>query len=241
MNYYEELGIAENAGADDIRKAHRMLSKLLHPDLQISSEAQSMAKIQMSRINAIVDTLLDAQRRLQYDQSLRAPPTLRTRAGLMVQWRLPPRPRLPAAPVLSLLATVAVAILLTLGTIWFLGGSLLHLETRTEGPRLSPQTEVSPRAANPIVPDPASQSTARVPPEAVHAIPAEAVVATDKTTAITTPAEVPPENLAPRPAPEPPPPPQPAPPQPLASPPPALDSTPPSPALPDQEPSLAGL
>ena len=34
MNYYEELGIPASAGADDIRKAHRMLSKLLHPDLQ---------------------------------------------------------------------------------------------------------------------------------------------------------------------------------------------------------------
>jgi DnaJ domain len=238
MNYYEELGIPASAGADDIRKAHRMLSKLLHPDLQSNSEAQSMAKIQMSRINAMVDTLLDPRRRLQYDQSLRAPPLKRIP---MVEWRLPARPRLPAAPVLSLLATVAVAILLTLGTIWFLGGSLLHLDTRTEGPRLSPQTEVSPRAANPIVPDPASQSTARVPPEAVHAIPAEAVVATDKTGANATPAEVPPEVPAPRPAPEAAPPPQPAPPQPLASAPPALDSTPPSPALPDQEPSLAGL
>src|SRR5580658_7704888 len=241
MNYYEELGIAENAGADDIRKAHRMLSKLLHPDLQISSEAQSMAKIQMSRINAIVDTLLDAQRRLQYDQSLRAPPTLRTRAGLMVQWRLPPRPRLPAAPVLSLLATVAVAILLTLGTIWFLGGSLLHLETRTEGPRLSPQPEVSPRAANLIAPDAASLAAARVRQEVVREAPAEAAVANDEASAIATPAEAPPEIPAPQPAPQPTPQPESIPPQTPASQLVAPDSTPASPALPDEEQSPAGL
>lgn len=235
MNYYEELGIPASAGADDIRKAHRMLSKMLHPDLQNNSEAQSMAKIQMSRINAIVDTLLDPQRRLQYDQSLRAPPLPGTRSGLMPQWRLPARPWLPAAPVLSLLTTVAAAILLTLGTIWFLSGSLLHLDTRTEGPRLSPLPEVSPHAANPIVPGAASRSAARVRHAIVHAAPAEAMVADLDTHAIPTRAEAPPEIPAPRLDPGP------APPQPLASRLSGPDSTPALPASPDEERSLAGL
>jgi len=245
MNYYEELGIPASAGADDIRKAYRMLSKMLHPDLQNNSEAQSMGKIQMSRINAIVDTLLDPQRRLQYDQSLRAPPLMGTRSGLMPQWRLPGRPWLAAAPVLSLLTTVAAAILLTLGTIWFLGGSLLHLDTRTEGPRLSPQPEVSPRAANPIVPGAASRSAARVRHAIMHAAPAEATIANHETSAVATPAEAPPEIPAPRPAPQPAPQPDPrpetAPPEPLASPLPAPDSTPPLPALPVEAGSPAGL
>jgi hypothetical protein len=247
MNYYEELGIPANAGADDIRKAHRMLSKLLHPDLQINSEAQSMAKIQMSRINAMVDTLLNAQRRLQYDQSLRAPPTLRTRPGLMLQWRLPPRPRLHAAPVLSLLATVAAAILLTLGAIWLLGGSLLHLETRSEGPRLGSPTEASPPAASPILP--ASRPTAQVRQEAVREAPAEAALANNKASAIATPTETPLEIPAPQPAPrpalqaalQPAPQPESIPPQTPAFQLAAQDSAPLSTALPDEEPSLAGL
>src|SRR5580658_7301186 len=243
MNYYEELGIPANAGADDIRKAHRMLSKLLHPDLQINSEAQSMAKIQMSRINAMVDTLLNAQRRLQYDQSLRAPPTLRTRPGLMLQWRLPPRPRLHAAPVLSLLATVAAAILLTLGAIWLLGGSLLHLETRSEGPRLGPPTEASPRAANPILP--ASRPTAQVRHEAVREALAEVALANNKASAIATPAvaplEIPAPQPAPRPALQPAPQPESIPPQTPAFQLAAQDSARLSTALPDEEPSLAGL
>jgi hypothetical protein len=244
MNYYEELGIPANAGAEDIRKAHRMLSKLLHPDLQINSEAQGMAKIQMSRINAMVDTLLNAQRRLQYDQSLRAPPTLRTRSGLMLQWRLPPLPRLPAAPVLSLLATVAAAILLTLGTIWFLSGSLLHLESRTEGPRLSPRTEASPRAANPILP--ASRPTVRVRQAAVREAPAEAALANDEASALASPAVAAPEIPATQPTPQPSPP-QPAPlPESIPQQTPASqlaaqNATPPSTASPDEGPSLAGL
>ena len=32
MNYYEELGIRPDADEEEIRKAHRRLVKLMHPD-----------------------------------------------------------------------------------------------------------------------------------------------------------------------------------------------------------------
>lgn len=232
MNYYDELGILPSAGAEDIRKAHRMLSKVLHPDLQNNSEMQAMAKIQMSRINAIVDTLLDPQRRLQYDQSLRAQPPRETFRRPLVGRRPAAPLALPGVSALSLLGTLAVAVLLALGTIWLLGG-VLHFETTAERSRLSPQPEVSPRTAIPIVTDTVRRSAAEVHRVSARVAQSDATVGGGDTTVIAAPSEAPSEIPAPRP--------EPTPPQPLISPVAVPDPAPPAPAAPNEEPTLAGL
>ncbi len=63
MNYYEELGLTPTASADDIRKAHRIISRLLHPDQQSEECLRQAAELQMRRVNAIVDMLLDPRQR----------------------------------------------------------------------------------------------------------------------------------------------------------------------------------
>src|SRR5450759_2658735 len=70
MTWYEELGLTPAARDEDIRKAHRTLSKLLHPDHQTDAAVRGAADIQMRRLNVIVDTLLDPERRRDYDESL---------------------------------------------------------------------------------------------------------------------------------------------------------------------------
>ncbi len=132
MTHYQELGLTPDASVDDIRKAHRQISRLLHPDVQTNPETRGIASIQMSRINDLVGTLLDPRRRHEYDLSLRAAHT-----------------RPPRTSVLNLLGIAAAAILLTVGTVWFTGGDMPRLRTNAELPLQSPP---------PAVPEPVSRS-----------------------------------------------------------------------------------
>ncbi len=116
MDHYEELGLAHTATPEEIRKAHRVLSRLLHPDQQTDDSLRHAAELQMRRVNAMVDVLLDPDRRRHYDESLRAahaliqhPRTQRVR---------PARRRRSPGRVLALL-TIAAA--LTLLAFWVAG------------------------------------------------------------------------------------------------------------------------
>lgn len=60
MNYYETLGVAQNASADDIKKAYRKLASQNHPD-----KGGDTAKFQA--IQAAYATLEDANKRARYD------------------------------------------------------------------------------------------------------------------------------------------------------------------------------
>ncbi len=71
MNYYEELGLAENASADEIHRAYRNLARLLHPDQQPDESVRRLAEVQMKRLNRIHETLGDPVERRKYDLSLR--------------------------------------------------------------------------------------------------------------------------------------------------------------------------
>ncbi len=71
MTYYEELGISADATEEQIRQAHRRLVKLLHPDQQQDPEVRRVAERQMTRVNLMVEQLLDPSLRLGYDVSLR--------------------------------------------------------------------------------------------------------------------------------------------------------------------------
>lgn len=63
-DYYEVLGIARTATADDIRRAHRKLAKEFHPD---KNKAPESAK-RFSQVQEAYDTLSDPAKRAQYDQ-----------------------------------------------------------------------------------------------------------------------------------------------------------------------------
>ena len=62
-DHYETLGVARDAGQDEIKKAYRKLARELHPDVNPSAEASDRFK----DVTHAYDTLSDAQRRRQYD------------------------------------------------------------------------------------------------------------------------------------------------------------------------------
>jgi hypothetical protein len=70
MNYYEEFGISQDAPAAEIRHAYKTLARLLHPDAQSDEALKAMAECQMKRLNAMLDTLLDPEKRRAYDEAL---------------------------------------------------------------------------------------------------------------------------------------------------------------------------
>ena len=81
MNHYEELGIASDAPAEEIRQAYKTLVRLLHPDGQTDERLKTMAERQMQRLNGMLEILLDPRRRREYDEGIRGPRTA------VVPWR----------------------------------------------------------------------------------------------------------------------------------------------------------
>lgn len=67
---YEILEVSENASAEVIEKAYKVLVKKYHPDLQEASEKQK-AEEKMKKINEAYDVLCDEARRREYDEELR--------------------------------------------------------------------------------------------------------------------------------------------------------------------------
>lgn len=107
MNYYEELGIRPDADEEEIRKAHRRLVRLMHPDQHRDPAMKQLGEMQMRRLNSIVATLLDPERRREYDAQLRtgfaAAPVVQS-AWRNVPWWI---------------ASTAGAVVLTVGAVWF--------------------------------------------------------------------------------------------------------------------------
>jgi DnaJ-class molecular chaperone len=62
---YEVLGVARDAGADDIRKAYRRLAKEFHPDL---NPGKPEAEARFKSITAAYDILSDPEKRGRYDR-----------------------------------------------------------------------------------------------------------------------------------------------------------------------------
>ncbi|MDE3197123.1 MAG: DnaJ domain-containing protein [Acidobacteriota bacterium] len=69
-NYYEELGIGENASQSEVRDAFRAMVRLLHPDHQTDPDLKAIAELQMRRLNAIYSVLSDPEKRREYDARL---------------------------------------------------------------------------------------------------------------------------------------------------------------------------
>ncbi|MBM7701468.1 molecular chaperone DnaJ [Metabacillus iocasae] len=63
-DYYEVLGLGNNAGKDEIKKAYRKLSKKYHPDINKDADAPEKFK----EIKEAYEVLSDDQKRAHYDQ-----------------------------------------------------------------------------------------------------------------------------------------------------------------------------
>ena len=68
-DYYDVLGVAPDAGAEEIKRAYRQLARRYHPD--ISGEERGAAFLELSRA---YDVLRDPARRRAYDSRLTARP-----------------------------------------------------------------------------------------------------------------------------------------------------------------------
>jgi hypothetical protein len=71
-SHYQALGIAEDASLEEIRRAHRQLARVLHPDrtLGVPPAEQQLAQRRMREVNAAWTVLSDNDRRREYDRSL---------------------------------------------------------------------------------------------------------------------------------------------------------------------------
>jgi curved DNA-binding protein CbpA len=107
MNYYEELGIKPDADQEEIRKAHRRLVRLVHPDQHPDPAMKQVAETQMRRLNSIVTTLLDGERRQEYDEQLHA--SLTAQPVIRTAWRKVP----------WWIGGTVGAVVSTVGAVWF--------------------------------------------------------------------------------------------------------------------------
>ena len=88
MTFYEELGVGPAANVLEIRQAYRLLARLVHPDRQQDPNCKQLAEDQMKRLNEILGTLSNPEKRKDYDTKLKTAKALQA-----IQFELcPPEP-----------------------------------------------------------------------------------------------------------------------------------------------------
>lgn len=70
-DYYDVLGVAKGASAEDVKKAYRKLARQYHPDVNKAADAEAKFK----EVKEAYDVLSDDQRRARYDQFGHEDPT----------------------------------------------------------------------------------------------------------------------------------------------------------------------
>jgi hypothetical protein len=152
MNYYEELGIRPDADTEEIRKAHRRLVKLMHPDQHRDQGLKQLAETQMRRLNSIVATLLDPEEREEYDEQLKGEAI--GHAPRQSTWRSVP----------WWIASTFGAIVLTVGAVWFWADRMgSSISTHTPIVIENPDTPAPSKETTTTVPVPMPSSTERAP------------------------------------------------------------------------------
>jgi molecular chaperone DnaJ len=64
VDYYETLGVSQDASADDIKRAYRKLARKYHPDVSKEPDAEE----QFKQVNAAYEVLSDPEKRSIYDR-----------------------------------------------------------------------------------------------------------------------------------------------------------------------------
>jgi molecular chaperone DnaJ len=69
-DYYQALGVGENASQDDIKKAYRELAKKYHPD---KNPGDKVAEEKFKEASEAYETLSDTEKRAKYDRLRKSP------------------------------------------------------------------------------------------------------------------------------------------------------------------------
>lgn len=69
--YYDVLEVSSKAGTEVINRAHKVLVKKYHPDLQLDEQSKKEAVQKMIEINAAYEVLSDENKRAKYDAELK--------------------------------------------------------------------------------------------------------------------------------------------------------------------------
>jgi curved DNA-binding protein CbpA len=153
MNYYEELAVAQDASLEEIHQAYRALARLLHPDSQSDPKLKSAAERQMMRLNEVLATLADPDKRRKYDESLCT--------KLAVPEAAPPPPLAPSLPLRRQLPWILACCILVGAGLWYLRSNESGDPSADRGPTPSPARSVQPaQTAAPESTPPASENRA---------------------------------------------------------------------------------